>query len=90
MLLHQSRCKVNQNGQNHQDSGDGKGHTELTLFFCVNIEGNGQRCTGSCQTIDQAVDCMSKTGGEQQRCRLAKNTTDRQDASGDDTIHTAG
>ena len=61
MLLHQSRCKVDQNGQNHQDGGDGKGHTELTLFLCVNVEGDGQRCAGSGKTVNDAIDRMGET-----------------------------
>ena len=90
MLLHQSRCKVDQNGQNHQDSGNGKGHTELTLFFCIYIEGDGQCCARCCQTVDNTVEGMGKACSKEQCCGLTKNTANGQNTAGDDTVHAAG
>ena len=82
--------EVTYNGQNHQDGSNSKGHTKLTLFFCVNIEGNGQSCTRSCKTVNDAVDCMGKSCGKQQCRRFSHDSTHRQNAAGDYALHAVG
>ena len=86
MSLYHGGCQVDDQGQHHQDGGDGESYAELTLFLGVHIQCHGEGCTCAVQSFPEAVQSVGKASGEQQSGGLAQDTAHGQDAAGDDTV----
>ena len=65
MLGDELGSQVDGERQEHQDRRNGEGYLELALFFCVDIEGDGERCAGARQAVKNSVQRVGKAGGKQ-------------------------
>ena len=79
--------KVNQQGQHHQDAGDGKSDRCFPALIGIDIQGYRQRSGGGLQRLEESVEHQSKAGSKQQSCRLTYDTSDGKDTAGDDAVH---
>ena len=87
LFRRQIRREVDDKGQHHQDGRNRKCNCGLTALAGIDIQRDGQRCGRGLQRLDKAVEHQTKAGGKQQGRRLADDTSDCQDAAGDDTVH---
>ena len=58
--------EVDDERQDHQNCGNGKGNVKLALFFGVDIERDGERCAGAGKPVENAVQRVGKAGGKEQ------------------------
>ena len=59
--------EVDEQGQQHQNGGDGEGHRRLAPFVGVDIQSHRQRGGGGMQGRKKIVEHQTEAGGVQQR-----------------------